>query len=397
MSRPIQAVIHLGALAHNLQVAQKFARQNVLNAQVYAVVKANAYGHGIERVYAAFKHADGFALLDMAEAKRLRALGWQGDILLLEGIFSLQDLLDCHQLKLSFTVHSTYQIDWLKQFQNSYPQAQFDVFVKMNSGMNRLGFIPEAYAQAWVELQKLRVVHSLTHMMHFSDADGERFGESGIDYQYQCFQQMIEQFPAPVTVSNSAAILRHSQDLQSNIARSGIMLYGSSPDYPLHSIQDWQLQPAMTLRTEIIGIQTLQAGQSVGYGSSFVADKTMRIGIAACGYADGYQRMSPTGTPVLIDGQSSGLIGRVSMDMLAVDLTHLPESGIGSEVVLWGKAANGSVLPIDDVAKASGTVGYELMCAVTQRVPFCVDGHLMLEDTAVKSKKSAASVQAECF
>ncbi|OTG89128.1 alanine racemase [Acinetobacter sp. ANC 3813] len=396
MSRPIQAVIHLDALAHNLQVAKQFARQNVPNAQVYAVVKANAYGHGIERVYVAFKQADGFALLDMAEAKRLRALGWQGDILLLEGIFSLQDLLDCHQLKLSFTVHSTYQIDWLKQFQDSYPQAQFDVFVKMNSGMNRLGFTPEAYALAWVELQKLRIVHSLTHMMHFSDADGERFGESGIDYQYQCFQQMIEQFPAPMTVSNSAAILRHSQELQSDIARSGIMLYGSSPDYPLHCIQDWQLQPAMTLRTEIIGIQTLQAGQSVGYGSSFVADKAMRIGIAACGYADGYQRISPTGTPVLIDGQSSGLIGRVSMDMLAVDLTHLPESGIGSEVVLWGKASNGAVLPIDDVAKASGTVGYELMCAVTQRVPFSIDAGHMSVDHVVALKNAAANLKAEC-
>ena len=373
MSRPIQAVIHLDALAHNLQVAKQFARQNVSDAHVYAVVKANAYGHGIERVYEAFKHADGFALLDIAEAKRLRALGWQGDILLLEGIFSLQDLLDCHQLKLSFSVHSAHQIDGLRQFQYSYPQAQFDVFVKMNSGMNRLGFIPEAYAEAWGELQKLSIVRSLTHMMHFSDADGERFGESGIQYQYQCFQQMVQQFPAPVTVSNSAAILRHSTVLQSNIARSGIMLYGSSPDYPQHTIHDWQLQPTMTLRTEIIGVQTLQAGQSVGYGSNFVAEKTMRIGIAACGYADGYQRVSPTGTPVLIDGQASGLIGRVSMDMLAVDLTHLPDSDIGSEVVLWGKASNGAVLPIDDVAKASGTVGYELMCAVTQRVPFTVD------------------------
>lgn len=383
MSRPIQAVIHLDALAHNLHVAKRFARQNVSDAHVYAVVKANAYGHGIERVYEAFKHADGFALLDIAEAKCLRALGWQGDILLLEGIFSLQDLLDCHQLKLSFSVHSEHQIDWLRQFQYSYPQAQFDIFVKMNSGMNRLGFVPEAYVEAWGELQKLSIVRSLTHMMHFSDADGERFGESGIAYQYQCFQQMVQQFPAPVTVSNSAAILRHSTVLQSNIVRSGIMLYGSSPDYPQHTIRDWQLQPTMTLRSEIIGVQTLQAGQSVGYGSNFVAEKTMRIGIAACGYADGYQRASPMGTPVLIDGQASGLIGRVSMDMLAVDLTHLPDSDIGSEVVLWGKASNGAVLPIDDVAKASGTVGYELMCAVTQRVPFIVDaGRIAAESAA---------------
>ena len=150
------------------------------------------------------------------------------------------------------------------------------------------------------------------------------------------------------------------------------MLYGSSPDYPKHSSQSWQLQPAMSLRTEIISIQTLVAGQSVGYGSNFVAEYPMRIGIAACGYADGYQRTSPTGTPVLVNDCKTRLIGRVSMDMLAVDLTHVTNADIGAEVVLWGKSAAGTLLSIDEVAHASGTVGYELMCAVTQRVPFFI-------------------------
>lgn len=370
MSRPIQALIHLDALAHNLQIA----RQSAPGSHVYAVVKANAYGHGIERVYAAFKQADGFALLDIAEAKRLRALGWQGDILLLEGVFSYDDLLVCHQLKLSFTVHSMYQIEWLQQFQYHHPQAQFNLFVKMNSGMNRLGFSPEHYLQAWTTLKQLPITGSLTHMMHFSDADGSRFGASGIQYQYQLFQHIIQKFPAPVTVSNSAAILRHRTELHSDIVRSGIMLYGSSPDYPEHDIQDWQLRPAMSLRSKIIAIQALQVGQSVGYGSSFVADRPMHIGIVACGYADGYQRNSPTGTPVLVNGLRTRLIGRVSMDMLAVDLTHIPDAQVGAEVVLWGISACGAVLPIDEVAKVSGTVGYELMCGVTQRVPFAVQG-----------------------
>lgn len=368
MSRPIRAWIHLDALSHNLGIARRHAK----NSKVYAVVKANAYGHGIERVYPALQQADGFALLDLAEAKRLRALGWQGDILLLEGIFSAQDLQDCHDFNFSFTVHNTAQIEWLQQFQSSHPTARFHIFVKMNAGMNRLGFAPEDYAQAWKRLLELDIVASLTHMMHFSDADGERFGISGIQQQYSQFQHIIQAFPAAVTVSNSAAILRHSHELHSNIVRGGIMLYGSSPDYPKHCSQSWQLQPAMSLRTEIISIQTLVTGQSVGYGSNFVAEYPMRIGIAACGYADGYQRTSPTGTPVLVNDCKTRLIGRVSMDMLAVDLTHVNNADIGAEVVLWGKSSAGTLLSIDEVAHASGTVGYELMCAVTQRVPFSI-------------------------
>ena len=366
MSRPITALIHPQALRHNLEIA----RQRMPDSQLLAVVKANAYGHGIERIYDAFKHADGFALLDIAEAKRIRALGWQGKILLLEGLFSAEDLMECAQLKLSFTVHSQYQIDWLQQFPAA---AEFDVFLKMNSGMNRLGFTPDIYTVAWHRLTQLACVQSVTHMTHFSDADGDRFGQLGIGYQQDVFEATIKDLPGQRSISNSAAILRYPQQLHSDYIRSGIMLYGSSPDYPAHSIQDWQLEPTMSLRSKIIAVQQVQVQQSVGYGSRFIAEQPVRIGIVACGYADGYQRTSPTGTPVLVDSVRTQTIGRVSMDMLVVDLSAIPDADVGSEVVLWGKSSQGMVLAIDEVAASSGTVGYELMCGVTARGNFAIE------------------------
>ncbi|MFW2105644.1 alanine racemase [Acinetobacter guillouiae] len=370
MPRPITAVIHQDALLHNLNVARQFMPQS----KVFTVVKANAYGHGIERVYDAFKSADGFALLDIDEAKRLRTSGWTGPILLLEGIFSADDLLDCEKYQLSFSLHNEDQVNWLEQFQsqslkNNPAQTQFDVFLKMNTGMNRLGFKPDVYRAMWQRLKQFDVVKSITHMMHFSDADGERLGQSGIAYQQAIFEQTIQDLDGERSVSNSAAILRHSQDLRSDYIRSGIMLYGSSPDYPTHSIQDWNLKPSMSLRSEIIAIQDLQPSETVGYGSKFTATQAMKIGIVACGYADGYQRISMD-APVLVNSVRTQTIGRVSMDMLAVDLTHIPDARVGSEVVLWGQSSNGTVLPIDEVAASSGTVGYELMCGVTARVNF---------------------------
>lgn len=370
MPRPITAVIHQDALLHNLNVARQFMPQS----KVFTVVKANAYGHGIERVYDAFKSADGFALLDIDEAKRLRTSGWTGPILLLEGIFSADDLLDCEKYQLSFSLHNEDQVNWLEQFQSQSlkdnpAQTQFDVFLKMNTGMNRLGFKPDTYRAMWQRLKQFDVVKSITHMMHFSDADGERLGQSGIAYQQAIFEQTIQDLDGERSVSNSAAILRHSQDLRSDYIRSGIMLYGSSPDYPTHSIQDWNLKPSMSLRSEIIAIQDLQPSETVGYGSKFTATQAMKIGIVACGYADGYQRISMD-APVLVNSVRTQTIGRVSMDMLAVDLTHIPDARVGSEVVLWGQSSNGTVLPIDEVAASSGTVGYELMCGVTARVNF---------------------------
>ncbi len=257
MPRPITAIIHQQALAHNLSVA----RQCMPNSQVFAVVKANAYGHGIERVYAGLEGADGFAFLDIEEGTRLRALGCKKPLMLLEGIFAFEDLFECAKHEMSFAIHSRHQVQWLKQFAEIAPDAQFDVYLKMNSGMNRLGFEPQQYAEIWQELHQLNTVRSITHMTHFSDADGQRFGVDGIQHQNLIFSQTIQGLEGKISLSNSAAILRHHQTLHSDIVRSGIMLYGSSPDYPTHTIQDWNLQPSMSLRSEIIAIQMIQTGR----------------------------------------------------------------------------------------------------------------------------------------
>lgn len=363
MPRPIQALIHPDALRANLARMREAAP----DARVWAVVKANAYGHGIERVYDALRGADGFALLDLQEAERVRALGWRGPILLLEGVFEPRDLELCSRLGLWHTVHCDEQIDWLAAHKTQVPHR---VFLKMNSGMNRLGFTPPRYRAAWARLEALPQVEEISLMTHFSDADGAR----GIAHQMRVFADTTRDLPGERTLANSAASLRHAGEAQvrADWIRPGIAVYGSAPDFPEHDAAHWQLQPTMTLAARVLGVQQLQPGDTVGYGSSFTADAPLRIGIAACGYADGYPRHCGTGTPVLVDGVRTRLIGRVSMDMLAVDLTPVPQAGFGSEVTLWGKAANGSVLPIDEVAASAGTLSYELMCALAQRVPVVV-------------------------
>ena len=211
-------------------------------------------------------------------------------------------------------------------------------------------------------------------MTHFSDADAPA-GLPGISAQLQRFHDTTRDLPGERSVGNSAATLRHGEDalVRCDWVRPGIVLYGSSPDYPSRSAADWGLLPTQTLSSRIIGVQQLSAGQSVGYGSRFTADSPLRLGTVACGYADGYPRHCGTGTPVLVNGVRTRTLGRVSMDMLAVDLTPVPDAGLGSEVTLWGRAGNGVVLPIDEVAEAAGTLGYELMCAVAARVSKAVD------------------------
>ena len=365
MPRPIEAIIHLPALAHNLDRA----RQSAPEAKVWAVIKANAYGHGIERVYPALQGADGLAMIDLAEAERVRALGYRGPILLLEGVFEPRDLELCSRLYLWHAVHCDEQVDWIASHKTTWPHR---VFLKMNSGMNRLGFKPAAFRGAWTRLSGLTQVEEISLMTHFSDADGPR----GIGHQMKAFTESTADLPGERSLCNSAATLAiASQDeaVKADWVRSGIMLYGSSPQSPAVSAETWNLQPAMTLRSKVLAVQQLQPGETVGYGSTFTADTPMRIGTVACGYADGYPRHCGTGTPVLVNGQRTRLIGRVSMDMIAVDLTHLPDAGFGSEVTLWGKGPNGSVLPIDEVATAGGTIAYELMCALAQRVPVTVE------------------------
>jgi len=374
MPRPILATVHTAALRHNLARL----RAGAAGARVWAIVKANAYGHGIERAFEGLRGADGFALLDLAEAERVRALGWRGPILLLEGVFEPRDLELCSRLALWHTVHCDEQIDWLSRHKTHQPQR---VFLKLNSGMNRLGFAPERYRAAHARLQALPQVDEISLMTHFSDADGAR----GIASAWDTFQRATEGLPGERSLCNSAALLRHAQDptymrhgalpgVLADWVRPGIAAYGASPDYPEHDAAHWGLRPSMTLTTKLIAVSALQAGASVGYGSTFTADRPLRVGVAACGYADGYPRHAPTGTPVLVDGVRTRLLGRVSMDMIVVDLEPVPAARLGSEVTLWGVAASGAVLSIDEVAQAAGTVGYELMCALAPRVPVTVAG-----------------------
>nr|MDP2191012.1 alanine racemase [Rhodoferax sp.] len=373
MPRLIQATIHTEALRHNLARVRRAAP----DARVWAIVKANAYGHGIERAFEGLRGADGFALLDLEEAQRVRALGWRGPVLLLEGVFEQRDLELCSRLDLWHTVHCDEQIDMLASHKTHLAHR---VFLKMNSGMNRLGFTPQRYRAAWTRLNALPQVDEISLMTHFSDADGTR----GVAEQMAVFAAVTRDLPGERTLSNSAATLRHSvtateassqpdTHVASDWVRPGIALYGSAPDFPQHSATDWRLQPGMTLNSKIIATQDIVAGATVGYGSTFVADRALRIGVVACGYADGYPRACSTGTPVLVNGVRTRMVGRVSMDMITVDLTPLLMAGVsagfGSEVTLWGRAANGVMLGIDEVAQAGGTVGYELMCALAPRVP----------------------------
>jgi alanine racemase len=370
MPRPIQATLDLQAMRHNLSQIKAVAP----DALVWAVVKANAYGHGIERVFEGLRGADGFALLELSEAERVRQLGWRGPILLLEGVFETRDLEICSRLNVWHVVHSEEQIDMLAVHKTHLPHR---VFLKMNTGMNRLGFAPHAFRAAWTRLNAMPQVEEISLMSHFSDADGDK----GIAAAMALFHQFTHDLSGERSLCNSAASLRHAKDLavRADWIRPGIALYGSSPDFPQHTAQDWGLKPVMSLNASIIAVQHLQAGDTVGYGSSFVADRAMRIGVVACGYADGYPRTAPTGTPVCVDGHPSHTLGRVSMDMITVDITDLPDAALGSEVTLWGMPQKSNPsgkspmgVAVDEVAQAAHTVGYELMCALAARVPVVV-------------------------
>lgn len=349
MPRPIAAFIDQSALENNLHVVRRATQ-----ARIMAVIKANGYGHGLLRVAEALSDADGFALLDIQDAVRLREAGYRQTILLLEGIFEAADLEKVAEYALTVVVHSAWQIELL----DAYPgRGTLDVWLKVNSGMHRLGFVPEEIAAAMAALRRHPAVREITLMTHFSHADEAR----GVSAQLAKISDVASEFRLARSYANSAALLRYPAT-HGEWVRPGIMLYGATP-FDDVSAKQLGLLPAMTLKSRIIGVQTLKSGDEVGYGGLFRADRTMRIGIVACGYADGYPRHAPYGTPVLVDGYSTVLLGRVSMDMLYVDLSSLPEATVGSVVTLWGAG-----MPIDEVAKAAGTIGYELMCALAPRV-----------------------------
>ncbi len=359
MPRPISATIHLSALTHNYQIARAHGGA----AKVWAVVKANAYGHGLDFALQAFKDADGLALVEVDGALKIRASGWRKPILLLEGFFHAEDLPLVVEHNLDVAVHCVEQIVLLEQA-GFAAGTEIRVHLKVNGGMNRLGFKPDSIAQAADRLSAISGVRVVDLMMHFANADDENNARLPVQEQVRRFElakSTLKNVVLETSLANSAANLL-IKSLKNDWVRAGIMLYGGSPGKG--SAASFGLQSGMTLASELIAIQDIQAGESVGYGSRYVAQRPMKIGVVACGYADGYPRHAMDGTPILVNGKRTVMVGRVSMDMLTVDVTDIEDARVGSVVTLWGQG-----LPIDEVAQAADTIGYELMCAVAQRVP----------------------------
>jgi len=351
MSRPIRATISLAALRHNYWLGKRTAER----AKVYAVLKANAYGHGIERAARALDRADGFATLELDGALALRERHPAAPILLLEGFFDAPEIDAIASAGLAAVVHCEEQ---LRMLAADPPGRPLDFWLKVNTGMNRLGFAPSRVRDALERIRRGGMARSITLMTHFGSADCP----DGIEEAMRRFEEATRGIDLPRSLANSAGIFAHPAS-HADVVRLGICLYGATPfaDRPAKALG---LKPAMTLASKLIAVQELAAGETVGYGAQFRADRPMRIGVVACGYADGYPRHAPTGTPILVGGARTRTVGRVSMDMIMVDLAPVPSAGVGAPVVLWGEG-----IPVDEVAMAAGTVGYELLCALARRVP----------------------------
>ena len=346
--RPIRARIDSGALRHNLAAAKRRAPRS----RIWAVVKANAYGHGLARAARALP-ADGLGLIELEAALELRKAGEKRPILLMQGFFSPQEIEEIAANGVTAVVHDTEQLAMLEK---ARLPARIAVYAKLNTGMNRLGFAEAEFGRALARLRDC--AGEVTLMTHFADADGKR----GVRWQMERFEQATAGMNLPRSLANSAAVLRYPET-HTEWVRPGIMLYGCSP-FADESAEKLGLKPVMTLSTELIAVRDLAAGDCVGYGCTFTASEPMRIGIVACGYADGYPRHAPIGTPLLVCGKRTRTVGRVAMDMLFADLTGIPEAAVGSPVTLWGDG-----LSADEVAASAGTVSYELLCALSPRVP----------------------------
>lgn len=350
--RPAQALIDLNALRHNYQLAKSLSGRQAL-----AVVKANAYGHGaVPCAQALAPVADGFAVACIEEALVLRDAGIDKPILLLEGWFEADELALIQQHRLWTVIHHHGQLHDLEQADIRLP---LNVWLKLDSGMHRVGFMPEEYPAIWRALQAGGKVASLTKMTHFSRADEPETGRT--EQQLATFAAATRGLDGPSSLCNSPGVLAWPQ-AHGDWLRPGIMLYGATP-FEFPQAQAEQLRPVMQLESRIIAVREVAAGEPIGYGSRFVAPRDTRVGVVAMGYADGYPRHAKDGTPVLVDGQRTQLIGRVSMDMLTLDLTDLPGSGLGSLVRLWGTGLNAS-----EVASWATTIPYQLFCNLN-RVP----------------------------
>jgi alanine racemase len=352
--RPLVATVDLTALRHNYLLAKQCAPQR----KAFAVVKANAYGHGAREAVTALREiADGFAVACLEEAEEVRLSAPDARILLLEGCFEPAEYLRAAELGLDVAIQDQRQADWLLDADLGRP---LNIWLKLDTGMHRLGFTLEGLRECHARLKGHAQVSELNLISHFACAD-ER-GHPLTELQLERYSELLALEFDNCSLANSAAVLTLPQAHMAWI-RPGIMLYGATPFAEL-SAQQLGLRSVMTLTGALIAIRELQAGESVGYGASWVAQRASRIGTVSCGYADGYPRTAPSGTSVVIHGQRVPLAGRVSMDMLAVDLTDLPQAQLGDAVELWG-----AQMPIDELAQACGTIGYELLTKVTGRVP----------------------------
>ena len=358
MTRPSKAIIDLAALRSNYLTAR-----TLHGGRALAVVKANAYGHGaVSCAQALAEVADGFAVAFAAEAFELREAGITKPILVLEGCFDPDELLAAHKAKLWVVIHQESQLRALETA--PIDAHSIRVWLKVDSGMHRAGFALEAVQAAYARLEACPSVASITLMTHFARAD-EPDSDSTAK-QIAAFHEATAGLPGDRSLSNSGGILAWPS-ARGTWARPGILLYGADPlpakAAPETQVQPNQLTPVMSLMSEVFAIRTLEPGEALGYGGTFVATTPVRVGLVAIGYADGYPRVAPTGTPIAVGGVLTRTIGRVSMDMLTVDLTDLPQASIGSPVECWGKQ-----IDVNQVAQQAGTISYELLCNV-KRVP----------------------------
>jgi alanine racemase len=354
VSRPALARIDLAAFRHNYRLAKKLHGGRAL-----AVIKANAYGHGaLQCARALAAEADGYAVACLEEALQLRAGGLRQPILVLEGIFAGREMLEVAEQDIWIAVRHTEQIRMIET--DAPAHARIHAWLKVDSGMHRAGFAPAEAVLAYQRLLATGKVSRITLMSHFARADEPDCSETG--EQTARFDTAVAGLPGDRSLCNSAAILAWPGSRR-DWARPGIMLYGVDPTPGCGH----ELKPVMTLQSEVMGVKTLRPGDDLGYGARFTASRPTAVGLVAMGYADGYPRIVPDGTPVAVDGRPSRIIGRVSMDMLTVDLTDLPGSGLGSRVELWGPQ-----VPVADVAAAAGTIAYELLCNVKRvRTEYC--------------------------
>ncbi|MGM0984630.1 MAG: alanine racemase [Pseudomonadota bacterium] len=360
MARPLIADIDLDALRHNYCLA----RDQAPHSRAVAVIKADAYGHGALACARALEGlAPAFAVACLEEAEILREGGITAPIVLLEGIFEAVELERVEALGLWIAVHTDWQLEALLAYR---PVRPIPVWVKVDSGMHRLGFSPEQADAVWARLAAAPDRACDLHLMsHFSTADALDPGY--FRRQLELLDDLALRLEAPICLANSPATLAWPE-AHGAWNRPGVMLYGSDPLEASNEVSR-RLSPVMTLRSEIIAVRELAAGEPVGYAGRWRAPRPSRIGVVACGYGDGYDRHAVDGTPVLVNGQRTGIAGKVSMDMLTVDITEIPEADIGSEVVLWGRAANGALLSVDEVGRHCDTISYTLLSGVLPRVP----------------------------